>query len=466
MITFFRGALPPEPPVRGVTSLHPAIFSVTLTRNSRSPKTVAENAQKEYRMAATSFGTRLHNAFTHQRSLFGKWRRREKLMPSPINCGTLGPDDAAIARQWLARPNTWQDATPARLYAHALAHYVGLEYAFALQGGRAALHACVAGLELKEGDEVIVQGLTCLCVTNAFEFSGIKVVFADIELDSYGMDAEACAALIGPRTKAIVLQHMYGYIARDTLKLHQLATTHGLWFIEDCAHSLGARYMGKASGTFGDVAVFSSERSKIINTIHGGIVATSNPEIATRLARHMEGLNAPDNTRIRSELNTLLWAWYKHAHPWRWISGDVADIMLGHDLVPQMSEAELAARYCPVYDQSLAPPLGAIGLNQLAKIEYLAQQRRAGAAHWQAWCVEKGYTPIVPIAGSQPAHLRYPLMVEPQRKVDTTWGPRELGVEVGVWFTSHVHPSPRPVENCPNAAKAAACCVNLPTLLL
>jgi len=75
------------------------------------------------------------------------------------------------------------------------------------------------------------------------------------------------ASKIAPRTRAILLQHLYGLVCRDYDEILDLAKRHGLAVIEDCAHATGARHQGVRVGNRGDLAVYSSEQSKIFNTI-------------------------------------------------------------------------------------------------------------------------------------------------------------------------------------------------------
>lgn len=72
-------------------------------------------------------------------------------------------------------------------------------------GGRVALSACIAALELGRGDEVIIPGYTCVVVPNAFQYADITVVYSDIELESYGLDVAALETKITPRTRAIMI---------------------------------------------------------------------------------------------------------------------------------------------------------------------------------------------------------------------------------------------------------------------
>jgi dTDP-4-amino-4,6-dideoxygalactose transaminase len=109
-------------------------------------------------------------------------------------------------------------------------------------------------------------------------------------------------------------------------------------------------------------------------------------------------------------------------------------------------------------------PIAALGLNQFRKIDRYNAQRRDTARRWDNWCNDRGYQKPRVLEGSVPVFLRYPVLVEPERKRDRAWAVRELGLEAGVWFVSHLHPSKRRVEGCPNADQAVARCINFPCL--
>ena|ERR1700730_12270922 len=163
----------------------------------------------------------------------------------------------------MADRTKWNDVSVLHEYERAFAEWNGSEFAFAFQAGRKALTACIYALEIKAGDEVIVPGFTCVRVPNAFEFANIKPVFCDIELDTYGPDLESVEENFTPRTKAIVVQHLFGLVCRDYEKILALAAKKGVRVIEDCAQSTGASLNGRRVGSRGSVGFFSSERSKI-----------------------------------------------------------------------------------------------------------------------------------------------------------------------------------------------------------
>src|SRR5262249_42952166 len=134
-------------------------------------------------------------------------------------------------------------------FENAFAKWNGSSYAFAFAAGRKALSACIYALGLQEGDEVIIPGYTCIVVQNAFDYVGVTTRYCDIELDTFGPELSSVASVITPRTKAILVQHLYGLVCRDYEGILDLARQRGLRIIEDCAHVTGATFRGRHVGT-------------------------------------------------------------------------------------------------------------------------------------------------------------------------------------------------------------------------
>ena len=385
--------------------------------------------------------------------------------PTPILSATLEADDAALARHWLTKPAQWHDDGPVREWEQTFAGWLGAQAAFAFLGGRAALYAVVRALDLQPGDAVIVPAFTCQCVVNAFRYHGIELVYADIDPDTYGLDAASVEQALTPACKAIMLQYSFGLISRDLEATLALAKRHNLKIIEDCAHATGASYRGKKLGTFGDIAIFSSERSKIINTIHGGTVVTSDPQLIERMQTVRQEAPLPEPEKIEKLLNTVIHNHYTYAHPQRWLTARWASWRYGQRILPQMFAEEFRGEYCAHYRERMPAPIAALSLNQLRKIDGFHQRRLQAAAHWDQWCDKEGYQKPLVVADSDPAFLRYPVCVPPTMKQDVSWAARRLNVSAGVWFASAAHPLPLEPDNCPNGARAARECINLPTLL-
>jgi dTDP-4-amino-4,6-dideoxygalactose transaminase len=116
------------------------------------------------------------------------------------------------------------------------------------------------------------------------------------------------------------------------------------------------------------------------------------------------------------------------------------------------------------YGMLMPAPVASIGLNQLGKLDDYNRRRREAAEEWDAWCERNGYQRPLVLPESTPVFLRYPVIVEPEKKSNRLWAIKEMGFEPDVWFATHLHPAARTVSDCPNADRAVAGCINLPTL--
>ena len=147
-----------------------------------------------------------------------------------------------------------------------------------------ALHLSLAALGFGPGDEAIVPALTWISTANVVEHLGGKVVFCDIDLNTFNIDVNQLADKINPKTKVILPVHLFGLPA-DMTPIIALARKHNLWVIEDAACGFGSRYKGQHVGTFGDAGCFSFHPRKAITTGEGGMVTTNSEELITHVRR-------------------------------------------------------------------------------------------------------------------------------------------------------------------------------------
>lgn len=157
-------------------------------------------------------------------------------------------------------------------------------FAYTFGTGRMALYTIMEVLNIGEGDEVILPAFTCEVVVHCLLYRGVKPVYADIEPYTYNIDVSKIEGRITKRTKAIIAQHTFG-VPCELDEILALASRHGLSVIEDCAIALGSFYKGKSVGTFGDAAIFSTDRTKVTSTQWGGMAFTMDPDIAKKIER-------------------------------------------------------------------------------------------------------------------------------------------------------------------------------------
>jgi dTDP-4-amino-4,6-dideoxygalactose transaminase len=162
----------------------------------------------------------------------------------------------------------------------ALRHQV--EHALATTSCTAALHLSMLALGLRPGDEVIVPAFTWVTSAHAAEYVGARVIFADVEIDTFNLDPHAFESAITEKTKAVVIVHLFGLSAKMD-EIMGIAKKHNLSVVEDAACAVGTTYKGRPVGAIGDVGCFSFHPRKIITTGEGGIVTTNRNDIAKKI---------------------------------------------------------------------------------------------------------------------------------------------------------------------------------------
>ncbi len=164
-----------------------------------------------------------------------------------------------------------------------LCRVTGARYAVACSNGTAALHMACMAAGITKGDEVIVSSLTFAASANCVLYCGATPVFADIREDTYNIDIESIKEKITPRTRAIIAVDFTGQ-AVQLKEILALCREHRLLLIEDAAHSLGTKYMGRPVGSIADITTFSFHPVKTVTCGEGGACTTNNTEIALNLA--------------------------------------------------------------------------------------------------------------------------------------------------------------------------------------
>ncbi len=167
-------------------------------------------------------------------------------------------------------------------FEQKFAEFCGVKHAVATSNGTVALHLALVALGAGAGDEVIVPDLTFVATANAVVHAGATPVFVDVDPVNFCIDPNAIVKAITPRTKGIIPVHVYGYPA-NMPEIMRIASEHGLFVLEDAAEAHGAKFAGKAIGSWGDAAAFSFYGNKIITTGEGGCVTTDDSELLERL---------------------------------------------------------------------------------------------------------------------------------------------------------------------------------------
>ena len=155
------------------------------------------------------------------------------------------------------------------------------KYGIAVSNGTAALEVAVQALGIGEGDEVIMPALTIISCAMAITRLGAVPVLVDSDIHTWNMKADEVEAKITPKTKAIMIVHLYG-LPVEADKVLALAEKYNLKVIEDAAEMHGQTYRGRPCGSFGDISTFSFYPNKHITTGEGGMVVTDDEKLAER----------------------------------------------------------------------------------------------------------------------------------------------------------------------------------------
>jgi len=169
-----------------------------------------------------------------------------------------------------------------RQFEREFAEFAGCRHAIALANGSVALELALYALGIGPGDDVITTSRSFIASASSAVMRGGRPIFADVDRDSQNITAETIEAALTPRTKAIIAVHLAGWPC-DMDAINQLAQTHGLKVIEDCAQATGSTYKGCTVGSFSDAAAFSFCQDKIMTTGgEGGMLTTNSQEIWER----------------------------------------------------------------------------------------------------------------------------------------------------------------------------------------
>lgn len=253
-------------------------------------------------------------------------------------------------------------------FERCFAVYTGAPFALATTSCTTALHLALVALGVGPGDEVIVPAFTWVATANVVEMQGARPVFVDIELATFNIDAAQVERAITPRTKVIMPVSLFG-ISAPMWPLLDSARRHGLKVVEDAACAVGAWYHDHHAGTLADIGCFSFHPRKAITTGEGGMVLTSDEEMAQRVQ------SLRDHGASKSDLARHLGA--------------------RSYLLPEFNVVG--------YNYRMTDLQGALGVAQMGRLAWILEQRTRLAQRYDAALGEGGWLrpPVLP------AHCRH-----------------------------------------------------------
>ena len=218
----------------------------------------------------------------------------------PVMRPVLGEEEAQAAAEAVRSGWVAQGPRVAEFEAR-FAERVGAPHAVAVSSCTTALHLALHLLGLGPGDEVVVPSFSFIATANSAVYVGATPVFADVEPEDGNLSARTVQAVLTDRTRAVVVVHQGGMPA-DVDALRELCVSRGIAVVEDAACAAGSTYHGRPVGAGSAMAAWSFHPRKLLTTGEGGMLTTSDPEVAARARRlreHGMDVSAADRHRSR-----------------------------------------------------------------------------------------------------------------------------------------------------------------------
>lgn len=200
-----------------------------------------------------------------------------------------------------ATSTMWDDWDLAGLLVdvpHQFAQKMGAKHGIFCCTGTAGLHASLMALELLPGDEVVVPCMTFIRSVTPLAHLGLIPVLADIDPQTGNLDPESLESVIGPKTRAVIVVHMWG-IPADLRSILSICKKNGLYLIEDFSHAHFSEHVDGVVGSFGTVSFASLQRKKTLSVGEGGLIVTNDTEIYGRL----QSITSPGSFKGTSNYN-------------------------------------------------------------------------------------------------------------------------------------------------------------------
>lgn len=305
--------------------------------------------------------------------------------------------------------------------------------------GRLALYAILKAIKIRQGDEVILPGFTCVVVPNAILYLGAKPIYVDIDPATYNIDPSKIEEKITKKTKAIIAQHTFG-IPAEMDKILEIAKRCNLFVIEDSCHALGSKYKGKEVGSFGDAAFFSSQWSKPVTTGLGGWAVINNQALKERMDKIYDEFSPPSlKENLLLKLQYLLYSKFFKPDLF-WFAQNTYRLFSKAGLaIGSSSKEELEDRMTQACQRKMSAWQENILNRKLEDINSVIEHRQLITSIYNKSLRGREIVSIKSASAYEPVILKYPVIVGDKKK--TLIEARKKRIEIGDWFLSPVHPN-------------------------
>lgn len=376
-------------------------------------------------------------------------------------------DRTLIAMKNMAVP-VGEGAEARGRFERAAERFLGSGQAVAFWKGRIALYAILKAMGIGDGDEVIVPGYTCVMVPGPVIYAGATPVYVDIDAETYNQRVEEVERKITARTKAILVQHTYGFPA-PIEEIRKIADARDIAVIEDCCHTFGGKLNGKMLGTFGAAAFFSGQWNKPFSTGLGGLALVQDEGLARKVRAEQAGYPRP-GAKSAFMLASQILVYELFIYPrstamateaFRWLTK--RGIVVGSS-----SNAEFDRVIPENYALRPARVQCELAEREIARIDANMRHRVGVTRMYNEALPGMGYSIPKLSTDADVVTIRYPLRVA--NKDEAIAKAASHGVEIGSWFEVPLHPAETNMRSfgyedgcCPVAERVCREVINLPT---
>jgi perosamine synthetase len=350
----------------------------------------------------------------------------------------------------------------------------------------------------KSVGKIITQAFSCLVVPNAIKFAGYKPIYVDID-ETYNLDIEDLKRKINERTKAIIIQNTFGIPAKID-EILEIAHQNNILVIENLTHSLGAKYKGKYLGNFGDFALLSFNRNKVISSIIGGALVVNNKNFLEKIKQNYESLPELSQKEIQKIIFTGK-VLYQAKKNYNFLTKIYLKFLRKIGKTLEMislieKQGKKPENYLFKFPEILFPLL----LNQLKKLERFNEKRKEVAKIYmtrtyadsiylnkrpnklpessdrifghnsgKVFGQDSGNNFSLRDSASEPIFLRFPILVENRDFVLEKF--KKENIYLGDWYRCVLDPCfdlkifDYEIGSCPKAEEITKKIINLPTLI-
>jgi len=377
-------------------------------------------------------------------------------------------DDLRLAWWLLFRPWQWSNIKYSRELEQKISTYLNGRQAVAFDSARSSLYALLKASGIGPGDEVLLPAFSCMVVANAVVWAGAQPVYVDSDPASFNFDLKDLYSKVSPHTKAILVQHTFGY-PEDLAAVRKIVGPQ-VMLIEDLAHSLGGEWQGRKLGTIGDAAIITFGIEKVISGVRGGMVVVKDTGIAAKLKELLSTLPGFSWFRTAVALkNPIFWSliipvYYLGVGK---VTLGRLFVWLGHKLglfgnmIEDCEYETIKPSWLPA---RMSPALALLAGHQFTKLEMFNGHRQTLA---RIYSDALGVKYSVP-SGSRDIFLRFPVLVHDRAALLTK--AKSEHIVLGDWYKNILYAPERSLKKlgytrgmCPNAEKLSGSVVNLPT---